>query len=133
MSCLTVLNDRPRSVVSGCKRSGKLSPLFIKNIISKRCINSMEAKQTIFQLTICIIRVLFDIKVPFVDLCLFLCLFLCLSVFLLYSFKNLSHFYGPLLRHFLLHDLSYALSNFSQYCQSQDFSTNNIYIYVTKQ
>ena len=78
MSCLTVLNDRPRSVVSGCKRSGKLSPLFIKNIISKRCINSMEAKQTIFQLTICIIRVLFDIKVPFVDLCLFLCLFVCL-------------------------------------------------------
>jgi hypothetical protein len=107
---------------------GKLSPFFIKNIISKRCINSMEAKQTIFQLTICIIRVLFDIKVPFVDLFLFVCL----SV-LLYSFKNLSHFYGPLLRHFLLHDLSYALSNFSQYCQSQDFSTNNIYTYVTKQ
>jgi hypothetical protein len=82
-----VLNDRSRSVGSGCKMRGKLSPFFIKNIISKRCINSMEAKQTIFQLTICIIRVLFDIKVPFVDLFLFVCLSVLLS-----SFIHLSHF-----------------------------------------
>jgi hypothetical protein len=69
----------------------------------------MEAKQHIFQLTICIIRVFFDTTVPFIVLCLFVCLFVFCFTVLKTCPTFLVHFYVT--SYFMILAMFYLISH----------------------